>query len=95
MLGDFNMKIDNPAMRYLCSSGYLKMKDAWRSLYPFTEKGTGTSHNFFGGINGPRIDHIPVCQDSTALEIKIDRYNKNGKYPSDHFPVIARIQIGQ
>ena len=98
VMGDFNMKIDNPAMRYLQKNGvdtpFPKMVDAWESLMPSLVKGVGTRHGFSGGINGPKIDHIPISENSKALEVKIDRYNKNGKYPSDHFPVIAKIQLG-
>lgn len=90
ILGDFNMKIDNPAMRYLCKSN---IKDAWSAIRPANLRGTGTRHGFNGSVNGPRIDHIPVCSTAEVLDIKIDRYNRNGKYPSDHFPVIATINF--
>lgn len=99
VMGDFNMKIDNPAMRYIQKIGvetpYPKMVDAWESLAGENMKGTGTRHGFSGGVNGPKIDHIPISENSRALEVKIDRNNRNGKYPSDHFPVIAKIQLGK
>lgn len=95
VMGDFNMKIDNPAMRFLCQTGctksYPKMYDAFESVHPGQTAGTGTRHGFNGKVNGPRIDHIPVCHTAKVLDVKIDRYNVKGKYPSDHFPVVATI----
>ena len=97
VMGDFNMKIDNPAMRFLCRNGvntsYPKMYDAFESVYPGQARGTGTRHGFNGKVNGPRIDHMPVCATTKVLDVKIDRYNVKGKYPSDHFPVVATILL--
>lgn len=97
VMGDFNMKIDNSAMKFLCKNGggslYPKMFDAWESVYPGQSRGTGTRHGFNGKVNGPRIDHMSVCESAKVLDIKIDRYNVNGKYPSDHFPVVATILL--
>ncbi len=98
ILGDFNMKLNNPAMSYLFIGGKLnklpKISDAWLSANRGkSEKGTGTRHSFRGGTRGPRIDHIPISSDFQAVEAKIDRTNLNGKYPSDHFPVVASIQL--
>lgn len=97
VMGDFNMEIDNSAMKFLCGKGfdtpYPKMFDAWESVYPRQMNGTGTRHGFNGKTSGPKIDHMPVCESAKVLDIKIDRYNVNGKYPSDHFPVVATISL--
>ncbi len=96
VMGDFNMQLDNPAMRYLQKIGfdtpYPKMTDAWQSLNPSREP-TGTRHGFSGRTSGPRIDHIPVSEGIRTLAVKTDTTNKNGKYPSDHFPVIAKFLL--
>ncbi len=94
VMGDFNMELDNPAMIYLCKNGRPCMTDAWESVHGTAKtKGTGTRHGFRGGISGPKIDHIPLCQDVLALDVKIDRRSRNGRYPSDHFPVVASILL--
>ncbi|MBL7214539.1 MAG: endonuclease/exonuclease/phosphatase family protein [Phycisphaerae bacterium] len=94
VMGDFNMELSNPAMRYLQNYGsqtpYPRMIDAWSSVH-FRERPIGTRHGFRGSISGPTIDHIPVCENTIPLEVKIDRRQYDGKYPSDHFPVIAKI----
>ena len=96
VMGDFNMELDNPAMMYLQKIGhntpYPKMVDAWLSVHP-GKKSIGTRHNFRGRSTGPKIDHIPISENIQALEVKIDRYALDGRYPSDHFPVIATVQL--
>lgn len=98
VMGDFNMELDNPAMMSLRKTGgrdgYPCMVDAWESVHGAEEiAGTGTCHDFGGRVSGPKIDHIPVCEDARALDVKIDRYSLNGRYPSDHFPVVAWILL--
>lgn len=96
VMGDFNMGLDNPAMVYLqninSETPYPKMVSAWQSLYPGRNSG-GTRHNFRGRASGTKIDHIPISEGLQALEVKIDRWNVDGQYPSDHFPVIAKIRL--
>lgn len=93
VMGDFNMEMDNPAMEYLQKSNgpspYPKMADAWQSIHS-GQGGTGTRRNFMGGLSG-NIDHIPVSEHVKVLEVNIDRYQTNGGYASDHFPVVAKL----
>lgn len=94
VMGDFNMTADNPAMRYLKKIGhdtpYPRMVDAW-SLANLDKTDNGTRHGFGGGTSGPKIDHIPLGDGIMPLAVNIDRRSYNGRYPSDHFPVIATI----
>ena len=96
VVGDFNMSLDNPAMQYLQNlqyqTPYPRMVDAWQSIHPATPAG-GTRHGFRGGTSGPQIDHIPVGEGARAVQANIDRRQVNGRYPSDHFPVIAEILL--
>jgi endonuclease/exonuclease/phosphatase family metal-dependent hydrolase len=96
VMGDFNMELDNPAMMYLhkiedqspCSI----MRDAWLSVHP-CETNIGTYHRFRGRQSCAKIDHIAISEHAQALNANIDRYALDGRYPSDHFPVIATIRI--
>jgi endonuclease/exonuclease/phosphatase family metal-dependent hydrolase len=94
--GDFNMELDNPAMKYLQKIGYEtpypRMVDAWMSVHP-DDTNIGTYHKFKGRVSGRRIDHIPMSEHVQALDVRIDRNTLNGRYPSDHFPVTATIRI--
>jgi len=95
-MGDFNMELDNSAMRYLHKTEYQNpysaMKDAWLSVNP-GKKNIGTRHNFKGRTTGPQIDHISISEYTQAINVNIDQYAFDGRYPSDHFPVIATIRI--
>lgn len=96
VMGDFNMELDNPAMMYLQKIGYQtpypKMVDAWLSVH-LSKESVGTRHNFSGRTSGPTIDHISISEYAQALNAKIDQYVLEGRYPSDHFPVIATVQL--
>lgn len=94
--GDFNMGLDNPAMAYLqnldSETSLPRMVSAWQSLFPDC-KDEGTRHSFRGGTSGAKIDHIPVCDGTSVLFAEIDRSHANGRYPSDHFPIIAGVRL--
>jgi len=96
VIGDFNMDLDNPAMAYLQNAAgrtpYPRMVDAWQSVHA-GRSGAGTRHSFRGSSSGPQIDHIPTGGGARALAAEIDRRQVNGRYPSDHFPVIAKIVL--
>ncbi len=96
VMGDFNMELDEPGMLYLQQIGvttpYPKMVDAWVSLNP-RQKKPDTTKGLFGMFGGSQFDHIPICETARALEVKIGRRKVAGRYPSDHFPVIAKILL--
>ncbi len=96
VMGDFNMPLHNPAMMYLLKFGYQtpypKMVDAWLSVNPDRSE-SSTWQKFGGRLLGPNIDHIQICEDARALEVTIDSRKVNGRYASDHFPVIAKILL--
>ena len=89
VMGDFNMKLDNSAMEYLQTNTLAPMEDAWYSVHA-DKRSIGTRHGF-KGRSGPHIDHIPLSEDLHALEVVIDSRKYNGRWPSDHSPVIAKI----
>lgn len=98
VMGDFNMEINNPAMVYLRNvtnqTPYPRMRDAWASVH-FREPATGTRHGFRGRTSGPKIDHLSLCETLIPLDVQIDRRSYDGRYPSDHFPVVAKILMGR
>ena len=65
LMGDFNMKTDNPAMKYLANSANYKssaaMVDTWKSVHPDTPE-SGTYHKFSGSRNCPKIDYISISR---------------------------------
>ena len=96
IVGDFNMEQNNPAMEFLetAHAGLVQgIRDVWQLIHP--GKSVGTRHGFHGSFSGPQIDHILICDSIQALDARIDNRQVNGRYPSDHFPVIAKVLIGR
>lgn len=92
VLGDFNMKIDHPALHPLFYNSANRMVDTWTALYPH-RRNEGTYHKFRGSIFGPKIDFIFTEPKIRILAASINRQDFSGRYPSDHYPVSALIQI--
>lgn len=104
LLGDFNAAEDNPAIRYLKGETVglaggdepemtpIKMQDSFRVIHPdATEVRTG--HTFTGRTDGGKIDHVLVPHEATVEAATIDRFQQDGLYPSDHFPVTATVMF--
>lgn len=54
---------------------------------------TGDFNGFEGRTDGARIDWIVVTPSVRVIDAAIDRTNRDGRYPSDHFPVTALIAL--
>jgi len=69
-----------------------RLVDTFRALHP-DAKEAGTFHDFKGGRNGEKIDYILVSPGVQPLEAEILHDSRGGRYPSDHFPVFARVRM--
>jgi endonuclease/exonuclease/phosphatase family metal-dependent hydrolase len=92
VIGDFNMEEDNPAMRPLLETEGLRLVDTFRSLHAPAAR-QGTFHGFTGRWNGEKIDYILASEAFQTLETRILHDNSEGNFPSDHFPLVARIKL--
>jgi endonuclease/exonuclease/phosphatase family metal-dependent hydrolase len=94
--GDFNAGEDNPAVMAMTQpkvSGGPAFVDTFRLRQPdATEVGTFTGFEF-GRLSGPKIDYVFVQPGTEVLDAAIVRTSDNNRYPSDHFPVTARIRL--
>ncbi len=93
--GDFNSGEDNPAILYLKhehGQSPVRLVDTFRVLHPHATV-VGTFGEFLGKRDGPKIDYIFVepATDVRAAGIIYD--HRNGRYPSDHYPVYADIAL--
>ena len=87
--GDFNAGERNPALATL--SGLLV--DSFRVVRP-DEQPAGTFTAFeFGRIGGEKIDYVLVQPATEVLHADIVRFSRSQRYPSDHFPVVARVRL--
>jgi endonuclease/exonuclease/phosphatase family metal-dependent hydrolase len=96
--GDFNAGEANPAVTRLTAAqgdAPAMYVDSFRVRHP-DEKVAGTFNGFkFGTTTGDKIDYVLVPPGTEVLDAAIIRTSRADRYPSDHFPVIARIVLRQ
>ncbi|UCG88902.1 MAG: endonuclease/exonuclease/phosphatase family protein [Gemmatimonadota bacterium] len=102
--GDFNAGEENPAMRFLL--GEIRetdaehespaispgLRDSYRVLHPDSID-VGTFNAFRGERSGEKIDAVLVSSQWQVTAAAITRASAGGRYPSDHFPVVATISL--
>ena len=95
LMGDFNAGEDNPVVTFLTNpeAKPLRMVDSFRVLHP-DEAVVGTGNRFTGRRDGAKIDYVFVEPGTKVTEATIIRTSREGRYPSDHFPVGARLRLG-
>lgn len=93
--GDFNAGEANPAVVTMRGDGPTRFVDTFRALHAdATEVGTFSGFKM-GNTKGEKIDYVFVEPSTKVLTAEILRASHDGRYPSDHFPVIARLQLGR
>lgn len=93
--GDFNAGEDNAAIRHLVNADGVSpvaLRDTYRVRHPDAAD-AGTFNGFEGRRDGPKIDYVFVGPRARVLAAGILRRHRDGRYPSDHFPVHARIAL--
>jgi endonuclease/exonuclease/phosphatase family metal-dependent hydrolase len=96
--GDFNSEETSPQYKTLTAGGGdgsngLKLVDAYREIHPKPEPDEASFHEFKGTREGMRIDWILHSPRWKATGAAIDHTQRDGHYPSDHFPVTAELQL--
>jgi endonuclease/exonuclease/phosphatase family metal-dependent hydrolase len=92
--GDLNVADSHAGYRSLVdpAGGEPRLADAYRVVHPGEQQDEATFHGFSGRRSGRRIDFILVSRQLDAREAAIDRTSRDGRYPSDHFPVTAVLR---
>ncbi|WP_214630471.1 endonuclease/exonuclease/phosphatase family protein [Paenibacillus agaridevorans] len=86
LTGDLNCHPNDAAIRLLAE----QLTDAYGAI---TEPLGRTFHAFEGGTPGEPIDYIFTSPNVTVEETSIIRSKINGRYPSDHYPVVAKLSF--
>jgi len=92
--GDFNAAAEKSEPWKVMTQGGLS--DAWLAA----KKQVGCTMTF-GGYNAPkpeggnRIDWILTQGPITVESCETVLYNEDGRYPSDHYPVFAKVKVGE
>ncbi len=94
VLGDFNCAPQSDAYEELTTErgNLAELYDPFVELN-LTERAVGTYHGFDGEPDSARIDWILFNRRWWPRDIWIDQRAHDGRYPSDHFPVIADLEL--
>lgn len=92
LVGDLNITEDNPAYAAFVQPtvpGAIRWIDAYRAVHPVRQPDEASFNGFKGTVAGSRIDFIFHTAHFRATAAAIVRVARNGRYPSDHYPVTA------
>lgn len=93
LVGDFNAAAEtNKAYHTLTGDEFFQ--DTWKLARERVGEGIG-SFNSFQGVkpNGARIDWILARGGVVVGREEIVTFSRDGQFPSDHFPVVARLRL--
>jgi endonuclease/exonuclease/phosphatase family metal-dependent hydrolase len=93
LTGDFNGNHASEWYQTIATSGFLK--DSFREVkYPYVNN--GSFQNFGRNFNtNDIIDHIFISSHFNTKRWGVLTDSYSGKFPSDHFPVLAEIRWGK
>lgn len=87
--GDFNAGESDAPVRHLAERGFI---ETFRARHPVAQD-VGTFHGFRGGTTGAKIDFVFASPAWMVRAAAIDRTHQRNRYPSDHYPVTARLVL--
>lgn len=95
IMGDLNSSESEEPVTQFLKNRNLDVVDAYRSVH---SKITPSDATFFGWgphtpDNGSRLDYIFTSRNLKVSDAVIDDYNDDGRYPSDHYPVIVELKV--
>lgn len=94
LTGDLNINEDNPAYAVLVRPtvpGAIRWIDSYREVHPTRAPDEASFNGFKGTVKGSRIDFIFHTVHFKATASDIDRSSRDGRFPSDHYPVAAVV----
>jgi len=85
--GDLNAGEESLPLAELRAGG---LRDTFRDVHEGSVA-AGTFNGFRGESDGPKIDYVLVDHGWSTLSAAIVRDHDDGRYPSDHYPVVAAL----
>jgi len=91
LMGDFN---DKPGSRVhqVLTSAESGLCDSWEVLGREEDEKSLTHHGFTGIPQKTRMDWILVSKHFRVIDAQIIRDNRDGFYPSDHYPYMVELE---
>lgn len=93
LMGDFNATPFSTAIREFSQGKYSDRKLTTVHSNKKEIFSLSTMSNFKGKEKGLHIDYIFATEEFKVKDSGIIYYNRDGKYPSDHYPVYADLKI--
>ena len=96
LTGDFNASDTNIVHDKLLArtEGQLHLLDTWDQARERLGEQVGTFHGWEGSAAAHRrIDWILVTPDFRVGRAAVVTYQEQGRYPSDHFPVVSEVEL--
>lgn len=89
IMGDFNAYPLSDAIKTMVQAGF-------ENVYSYYNEKIGcTFHQFEGVTEGEPIDYIFTSPDIQIEDVHIDRQSFDGRFPSDHYPIIANVNFSK
>lgn len=93
LTGDFNADAASDPYKALFEGDDAPVVDAFRKKNPEKKADEGTFSRFKASeVKGARIDWIGCTPSFEVVRCEIDRTSKDGRTPSDHFPILAILK---
>lgn len=95
LMGDLNAKPNSKPIRILAENLHdyddLRLTSIWEN---FTQAEIfNTYHGFKGKRKGDPIDYIFFSEEFELEDAYIDQTSFDGRYPSDHYPLVATLRL--
>ncbi len=95
LMGDLNAKPNSKPIRILAENRHnyedLHLTSIWQNFSQ--EEIFNTYHGFKGRRKGDPIDYIFFSEEFELEDAYIDQTSFNGRYPSDHYPLVAILRL--
>ncbi|HEY0980649.1 endonuclease/exonuclease/phosphatase family protein, partial [Schlesneria sp.] len=97
LTGDFNTTPDSEPYRTITGAG-IEGRSVFRDTYAHSaqkpEGPDSTWNGFTAIVPGQRIDFVFTTESVKTLRTRILDDQKEGRFPSDHLPVVAELRLG-
>jgi endonuclease/exonuclease/phosphatase family metal-dependent hydrolase len=97
LMGDFNVRPNNKVIQSLRQASRKYPQIHLIDAYAYSHQ-DDLNHNTYHGFKGKKkgkahLDYIFVSDDLDIVKADVDYSQKNGRYLSDHFPMIATLRF--
>ncbi len=90
LMGDFNVEDDNTVYQMIRGN---QLTDTYRDIHHQADSTDLTFHGWRNVIGLTRIDYIFVSGHFITRSSEVIRRKINGQFPSDHLPVVSKIEF--